>query len=178
MTTILNSHLPTTGNLSKIREDSLNHHKYDIHNDHSNKITTPTSYLNGTTYNQTHTNLENNNVNMTSKNHFKNTQADKESQIEHGFKIKNRTYSVTGQKSGGSSSRWRSSRGLKKQSNNWTRSSSLKSATTCVFPPFTGSTGVTNSTKDKTTDKCPNQFNKTESLRFVILFYFLKEFNN
>jgi hypothetical protein len=124
--------------------------------------------------------LENNvNVNMTSKNHFKNTQADKEAQIEHGFKIKNRTYSVTGQKNVGSSSRWRSSRGLKKQSNNWTRSSSsLKSASTWVFPPFMGSAGVTNSTKDKTTDKCPNQFNKTESLRFVILFYFLKEFNN
>jgi hypothetical protein len=82
ITTILNSHLPTTGNLSKIREDSLNHHKYDINNNHSNNITTPNSYLNCTTYNQTQ------NVNMTSKNHF-NTQADKEAQIEHGFKIKN-----------------------------------------------------------------------------------------
>ncbi|XP_021967933.1 uncharacterized protein LOC110863030 isoform X2 [Folsomia candida] len=139
----------TYGSLSNISHIAIGTANSSMHENSSSIIGKPMSYLNGTAYNnQTH--------------QVRQTPTSTRDGNTSSVVVNN---NVKRERERSNSSRWRS-RGIsnKKKMTGWP-SSSLKSAN-WVFPPFMGSTGVSNSSNPQhTTNRCPNPFNKTESMR-------------
>lgn len=169
-TTVIRSHLPfethaqaqhVDGNYSNLSNvsntNAITSNEVNVTQHYNSKtaaaVSTPTSYLNGTSFNQTSFSQRHNSSYENSDSNWSYPHVKREQGRERP------------------GSRWRS-RGIGGGNKNkgmlgWSSgSNSLKSAN-LVFPPFMGSAGVGNSSNHQAQTRCPNSFNKTESMRFV-----------